>query len=79
MINSTFNPTCVDDGSVNEYVYVYMSVCMYACMYVCVCMYIRVYVCICVCVFLFLFFFYYIKHAPSLDSNTTCCNSLTSY
>ena len=27
MTNSTFNPTCVDDGSVNEYVCV--CVCMY--------------------------------------------------
>ena len=49
MTNSTFNPTCARDGSVNE------SVCMYACMYVCMhvcmrvcldaCMYVCMYVC----------------------------------
>jgi len=27
MIDSTFNPTCADEGSVNEYVYVCMCVC----------------------------------------------------
>ena len=42
MTNSTFNPTCVDDGSVNEYVCVCMCMCMYVC--VCVCMNIRMYV-----------------------------------
>ena len=42
-MNSTFIPTCMDYGSVNEYVHV--CVCMYVCMYVCVCM--CVYVCVC--------------------------------
>jgi len=27
MMNSTFNPTCADDGSMNEYVYVCIYVC----------------------------------------------------
>jgi len=38
MTNSTFNPTCADNGSVNEYVYVCvcMYVCTYVCMYVCI-------------------------------------------
>ena len=29
MMNSTFNPTCADNGSLNEYVYVCMYVRMY--------------------------------------------------
>ena len=43
MMNSTFNLTCVGDGSV---LYIYMYVCMYVCMYVFICVCARACVCV---------------------------------
>ena len=42
-MNSTFNLTCVGDGSV---LYIYMYVCMYVCMYVFICVCARACVCV---------------------------------